>query len=209
MYCSNCNKTFTDEFAFCDNCGAKLEKEQVAENVQPTDPTPDTPQVTPPPVTPPPVTPPPVPPSQATYQYTQAPPAAHSYQAPVAEENKKTSKTVSFGTWMGIHFLNIIPFMFSVIITISIIVLNIYSLIQNEINPLGIAFLTFAAIYVILLLVWAIGKPKARSLKNYAKATLLMTLIVIILVVILVFALRNMLTDVIEQIQNFEIPFQY
>ncbi|MGI6621968.1 MAG: zinc ribbon domain-containing protein [Acetivibrionales bacterium] len=207
MYCSNCNKTFTDEFAFCDNCGAKLEKEQVAENVQPTDPTPDTPQVTPPPVTPPPVTPPPVPPSQATYQYTQAPPAAHSYQAPVAEENKKTSKTVSFGTWMGIHFLNIIPFILSVIYTISVI-LSTPAALKNA-NPLGLAILAFSVFYVILLLIWAIGKPKARSLKNYAKATLLMTLIVIILVVILVFALRNMLTDVIEQIQNFEIPFQY
>ena len=45
-------------------------------------------------------------------------------------------------------------------------------------------FFAFALFYVILLFIWAFGKPKARSLKNYAKATLLLTLIVIVLVVV-------------------------
>lgn len=204
MYCSNCNKTFTDDLAFCDTCGGRLEKEQVAETVQPVTPTP----VAQTPVAPP-VTPPPAAPAQPTYQYTQAPPTGYtapSYQAPVAEENKKISKTVSFGTWMGIHFLNIIPFMFGVIYTIAIIIATLTSL--DNINPLGIAFLAFAVFYVILLLVWAIGKPKARSLKNYAKATLLMTLIVIILIAILYFVLRDMVMDIIPQIP-IDIPFPY
>lgn len=197
MYCQNCNKSFTDDFAFCDTCGGKLEKEHVVETAQPIAQNPVTPPVTPPPV-------------QPTYQYTQAPSpsgyAPTSHQVPVAEENQKISKTVSFGTWMGIHFLNIIPFMFGVFYTIAIIISTITTL--DSANPLGIAFLAFAVFYVILLLVWAIGKPKARSLKNYAKATLLMTLIVIILMVILYFVLRDIVMDYIPQLPlDFDMPF--
>lgn len=200
MYCPNCNKTFADEFTFCDTCGAKLEKEQAAETVQPADPTPVTPTVTPPPAAP----------SQPTYQYTQTPPpAAPVYQAPAAaEENKKISKTVSFGTWMGIHFLNIIPFMFSVLYTVLVII-STPTAISNS-NPLGLVILALTVLYVILLLIWAIGKPKARSLKNYAKATLLMALIVIVIMAILFFVVRDMVMDIIENIpKDFELPFDY
>jgi amino acid transporter len=203
MYCPNCNKTYTDEVTFCENCGSKLEKEQVAEPIKPADPIPQAPQVAPTPIAPPPQAS-----SQATYQATMTPPpVAQSYQAPVAEENSKLSKTVSFGTWMGIHFLNIIPFIFSVIYTFAILFSTPTAIQQAQ--PVGLALLAFSVFYVILLLVWAIGKPKARSLKNYAKATLLMTLIVIVLVIIIVFAVRNMLTDLMDQLRNFDLPFDY
>lgn len=204
MYCPNCNKTYTDEFAFCENCGTKLEKEQVAEQVQqPADPIPETPQVAPTPIAPPPPAS-----SQATYQSTMTPPpVAQSNQAPVAEENDKLSKTVSFGTWMGIHFLNIVPFIFGVIYTFAILFSTPVAL--QKADPVTIGFLAFTVFYVILLLVWAIGKPKARSLKNYAKATLLMTLIVIVLVIIMVFVVRDRINEVIDQLRNFEVPFDY
>lgn len=198
MYCPNCNKTFADEFTFCDTCGAKLEREQVAETVQPADYKPETP----------PVSPPPAAPSQPTYQYTQTPPpAAPVYQSPAAEENKKISKTVSFGTWMGIHFLNI-SFMFSVLYSV-IVIIGIPNAISNP-DPIGLVILALTVLYVILLLVWAIGKPKARSLKNYAKATLLMALIVIVIMVILLFVVREKVMDIIENMQNnFDLPFDY
>ncbi len=201
MYCPNCNKSLSDDFTFCDTCGGKLENEQIAETEQPVAQNPSTP----------PITPPPVAPAQPTYQFTQSPPSGHApidNQAPVAEENKKTSKTVSFGTWMGIHFLNIIPFSFGVFYTIAIIISTLSTL--DQANPLGIAFLAFAVFYVILLLIWAIAKPKARSLKNYAKATLLMTLIVIILMIILYFVLKDVVMDYINTLPiDFDMPFQY
>ncbi len=171
MYCSNCNKSFSDDFSFCDSCGGKLEKENITEAFQP-------------------VTPEAAAPSQPEYQPAptpiyQAPPAAPIYApAPpqAAVVNDKQSKTVSFGTWLGILFLNIIPFSFGVIYTIAAILATLLSL--DNLTPASIVFFAFALFYVILLFIWAFGKPKARSLKNYAKATLLLTLIVIVLVVV-------------------------
>lgn len=193
MYCSNCNKSFSDQFSFCDNCGGKLEKGNGTETNQIVTPQPSAPyqpenQSNP--------TPNPTP----TYQAPAVPPtyAPQPHQTGITEQpNKKLSKTVSFGTWIGIIFLNIIPFIFSVIITLSIIISNIYMLRLKIIEPVYIALLAFALFYIILLFVWAFGKPKARSLKNYASATLLMTLLVIILMAVVYFVVRD--SDVVTQ----------
>ncbi|NLE23784.1 MAG: hypothetical protein GX625_00350 [Clostridiaceae bacterium] len=170
MYCSNCNKSFSDDFSFCDTCGGKLEKENITETFQPVTPEVSTPQPEYQPAPPP---------------IYQAPTAAPTYapQPPQADAvNDKQSKTVSFGTWLGILFLNIIPFTFGVIYTIAAILATLLNL--DNLTPASIVFFAFALFYVILLFIWAFGKPKARSLKNYAKATLLLTLIVIVLVVV-------------------------
>lgn len=171
MYCSNCNKSFSDDFSFCDSCGGKLENESITESFQP-------------------VTPEAAAPSQPEYKPTptptyQAPPVAPTYAPapPQADDvNDKQSKTVSFGAWLGILVLNIIPFTFGVIYTIAAILATLLSL--DNLTPASIVFFVFALFYVILLFVWAFGKPKARSLKNYAKATLLLSLIMIVLVVV-------------------------
>ena len=172
MYCSNCNKSFSDDFSFCDTCGGKLEKENITETFQPVTPEVSTPQPEYQPA------PPPIyqaPPAAPTPTYAPQPPQADAV-------NDKQSKTVSFGTWLGILFLNIIPFTFGVIYTIAAILATLLSL--DNLTPASIVFFAFALFYVILLFIWAFGKPKARSLKNYAKATLLLTLIVIVLVVV-------------------------
>jgi predicted PurR-regulated permease PerM len=75
------------------------------------------------------------------------------------------------------------------------------------IEPVYIALLAFALFYIILLFVWAFGKPKARSLKNYASATLLMTLLVIILMAVVYFVVRD--SDVVTQfISDFNEMFE-
>lgn len=43
MYCLNCGKSLSDEFLFCDNCGARLEKETIMEPEQPAGSAPVTP----------------------------------------------------------------------------------------------------------------------------------------------------------------------
>ena len=77
-------------------------------------------------------------------------------------------------------------------------------------SPVSIAFFVFALFYVILLFVWAFGKPKARSLKNYAKATLLLTLIVILLVVISALLLGDFIMDLVpEGFNNFDFNMDF
>ena len=197
MYCTNCNKSFSDEFSFCDTCGGKLEKENSTEAFQP-----ETPQ---PAVTPQPEQQPsPIP----TYQ---APPPAPTY-TPVTPQtdvvDEKQSKTVSFGAWLGILFLNIIPFTFGVVYTLAVIIATLLNL--DNTTPVGIAFFAFALFYVILLFVWAFGKPKARSLKNYAKATLLLALIEIVLVVVGGLLLVDYIMDLVpEGLDNFNFDFNF
>jgi len=199
MYCTNCNKSFSDDFSFCDTCGGKLEKKISAEAFQPetTQPAVDSqPELQP------------APPPSPTYQ---APPPAPTY-TPAAPQtdavDDKQSKTVSFGAWLGILFLNIIPFTIGVIYTIVVIVATILSF--DDATPVGIAFFAFALFYVILLFVWAFGKPKARSLKNYAKATLLLAVIVIILVVIGSLLIGDYIKDLIpEGLDNFNFDLNF
>ncbi len=193
MYCTNCNKSFTDDYSFCDTCGGKLEKTNETEAFQP-------------------VAPQPVAPSQPEYRPNptptyQAPPAAPTYpsQAPVV--NNKQSKTVSVGAWIGILFLNIIPFIFGVIYTLAVIVSTLLNL--DNITPVTIAFLAFAVFYIILLFVWAFGNPKARSLKNFAKATLIMTVLIVLLVIISYFTLGDSINEMVPQLENFDFNFDF
>lgn len=195
MYCANCNKSFTDEYSFCDTCGGKLEKENGTEASQP-------------------VTPQPTTYSQPEYQPTptyQAPPAAPVYAPQTTQElavNDKQSKTVSFGAWIGIIFINIIPFTFGVLYTILAIVATLTNL--DNLTPVSIAFFAFALFYIVLLFVWAFGKPKARSLKNYAKATLIMTIIVILIVVISAIVLGDYIMDLVpEEFNNFNFDMNF
>lgn len=84
------------------------------------------------------------PPSQPVYSppvYAQAP--AQSY----ADEH------VSVGMWIGIFFINFVPFIGTLI-------------------------------YLIMLFVWAFGSTPKRSLKNFAKAQLILMLIGLILGII-------------------------
>lgn len=196
MYCQNCNKSFSDDYSFCDTCGGKLEKENIAEISQSVDTTPVAPLE--PDIQPEPQ-PSPIQPAPVGF----APPPPQPQPQPIVEpqQNNKQSKTVSFGAWMGILFLNIIPVMFGVFYTLGVIIGSLSAL--DNINPIGIAFLAFAVLYIILLFVWAFGKPKARSLKNYAKATLLMSLIVIIIGIVGFFLLRDAVMDMLPQLPDF------
>ncbi|NLB77421.1 MAG: hypothetical protein GX796_00850, partial [Clostridiaceae bacterium] len=138
-------------------------------------------------------------------------PAAPVYAPQTTQElatNDKQSKTVSFGAWIGIIFLNIIPFTFGVLYTILAIVATLTSL--DNLTPVSIAFFVFALFYIVLLFIWAFGKPKARSLKNYAKATLIMTIIVILIVVICAIVLGDYIMDLVpEEFNNFNFDMNF
>lgn len=94
----------------------------------------------------------------------------------VPADDRNNSKTVSFLTWMIINILNIIPFSFSLLFIVTIFGRNIYLISEGEFDLLSIILMVLAAAYIVLILIWAIGSPRARSLKNFALATIVTAL---------------------------------
>ena len=176
MYCPNCNKAFPDNHAFCDSCGGKLVNEH-ANAAPPVNTSYQTPSYSPQP------------------SYSAPAPAYANAGAPPKND------TVSFGTWFGIFVLGIVPFFIGLVVVLAILVGNILSFIYGTLDlssPLPIIFFVLTLVYFILLLVWAFGGSKKRSLKNYARATLLMSVILIILGIIAYFVLNQYITDILS-----------
>lgn len=128
---------------------------------------------------------------------------------PAAEPNvdKKQSKTVSFFTWLCIILINIVPFTAGVIYTITAIIIPFFNL--NDITIEGLILPALSLIYVVLLFVWAFGKPKARSLKNYSKATLIVGGIIVVFAFIAFLVLREAIFEFIELFQNMSRDFPF
>lgn len=139
---------------------------------------------------------------KSTAQSTQ--PVAVSSE-PVVD--KKQSKTVSFITWLIIIIINIIPFTAGVIYTVGSLVSPFFNL--DNITVEGLILPALSLIYVVMLFLWAFGKPKARSLKNYSKATLIMAGIIIVVGFVIFLLLRDYILDIIENLPSIygEFPF--
>lgn len=141
--------------------------------------------------------------SDQDYQAMQFASSATPIQTPSEPtEDKKQSKTISFGLWIVITLLNLVPFVVGVFYTIALIIGTIITASNDwsSLVPFGLILPLLALAYIVLLFVWAFGKPKARSLKNYAKATLLMSAIVVVLTLVGVFLAYDALIEIWENI---------
>jgi len=216
MYCLNCGKSLSDEFLFCDNCGARLEKETIMEPEQPAGSAPVTPAEIP---------------QEAgcegptddqqetacetipAFQQMESQPSEHSQQVdqdPEEADGKKACKTVSSLTWMIINILNIVPFSFSFLFIVTVFGRNIYLFSEGIIDPLSIALMVLAAAYIILIIVWAIGRPKAQSLKNYALAVILTALITVIIIAVWYLIDPEFVKNVLNAfLYYFDIPYEF
>lgn len=218
MYCKNCDQSFSDEQVFCTNCGNELEDIDAAteEQLETTTPdatlegTKDTTEPTAGPEA-----------EEIVLEATEEPvlqadKVVHSSNAaqsaqPVAfttedKVDKKQSKTVSVWTWIFIIILNIVPFSVGVIYLITSIVMPFFNL--DNITVGGLILPALSLIFTILLFVWAFGKPKARSLKNYSIATLIIGGIIVVIAFILFLVLREYILLIIEQIGSMSGEFK-
>ena len=175
MYCQNCNKTFPDNHTFCDTCGGKLVNEPASAAA----------------------------PVNAGYQQTPVYAPQPAYTAPAYPNAvaPQRNETISFGAWFGISVLGIVPFFMGLVMVLVILVGSILSFIAGTLdlsNPLSIIFFVLTLLYFILLLIWAFGGSRKRSLKNYARATLLMSVILIVLGIIAYLVLNQYITDILS-----------
>lgn len=188
MYCPACKKTFPEGHAFCNTCGTALVKEQPLEAPIPVQAPENQPAVSNQPV------------------LNDAPPSNGHNTAPKpvpapVHNNAHGNETVSVGAWMGISLLNIIPFIMGFVYTVALIIGAVRDM--SNLNAFSIVLLAASLLYIILLLVWAFGQPKKRSLKNYAKATLILALIVAVILTIGYFALREYISSYINDFFDF------
>lgn len=194
MYCPNCKKTFPEDHAFCDSCGSKLVEGQATETTQ----TIPQPQDEP--------APQPQPQPQPTPQAQQAPvfqqPPAYNpqpqYATQAAANAPKSDETVSFWTWFGLSILNVIPFFLGLVYVVALVAISVGN--TENISTVGFVLLAFLALYIILLFVWAFGKPKKRSLKTYAASTLVMTFVLAVVTLFLYMTFREHITDILDNL---------
>lgn len=168
MYCVNCNKNFSEEHHFCDTCGSRLVNGNAPS--QPQSPEPSYQQS----------------PSPSYYYEPspvyQDPPYYAPVTLPQAAPAAQHEQIVSVGAWFGIAFLNVVPFGLSLLYIFMLIKSSIENF--DYINWLTGVFIGLTLVYVILLFVWAFGKPKKQSLKNYSIATIVMTLLLVVVYLI-------------------------
>lgn len=186
MHCPKCNSDFPDHFVFCDVCGGKLEGEAKApaqEEPNPYAAAPQQPVYTQPAPMPAPA---PIP----------TPASAPTPVAPYRPEPPKSKETVSFWTWFFMNILNVIPFSIGLIYTVMLIYTGVQNL--ESLNTFSIVLISFAVLYVVLMIVFALINPKKRSLKTFAAANIIMSLIVVILLVAAYFLFKDAVSDFID-----------
>lgn len=111
---------------------------------------------------------------------------------------------------MIINILNIVPFSFSFLFIVTVFGRNIYLFSEGIIDPLSIALMVLAAAYIILIIVWAIGRPKAQSLKNYALAVILTALITVIIIAVWYLIDPEFVKNVLNAfLYYFDIPYEF
>jgi hypothetical protein len=189
MYCPNCQKAFPDGHAFCDSCGGILVENQPEAAVQA--PIQDAPvQETPvqnvyqaPPPPPPPA-------------YNPQPSPAPAYTAPAyaGAPAPQKKEAVSFGVWFIVSLIGIVPFFFGLVSVLAIVVGTVLTLISGasvEMNPIGLALTALTLLYFLVLLIWALGGARKRTLRSYARATLLVSAILIVLMIAGYFILKD------------------
>ncbi len=94
--------------------------------------------------------------------------------------------------------LNVIPFFLGLVYAVTLVVISVEN--TENISTVGFVLLAFLALYIILLFVWALGKPKKRSLKTYAASTLVMTLVLAVIILFLYMAYREYITDILDNL---------